>query len=396
VPDKINLLRRVTNLETAPQFQPYSKIIIDIDDDNQITVGDDTGRTLEYTDPFGTKSQAERQLAALKGFQYQPYYADGALLTPAAEIGDGVSINNTYGGLYNRTREFNRLMKANIAAPHDEEINHEYKFESPTERKFKREVGDVRASLLIQTNLIQAEVAERKAADESLTATLTLQSEAIEAKVSQTGGDNSSFGWSLLANEFGLYAGSKKVFKATADGVEIDGKVTARSGYIGNESNGFTITASAIYNSLSKFGGTQAKGVYIGTDGIQLGQNFKVDSAGNLTAASGTFSGAVRAGSIQYGGDNGTFNGAGITGNTIDTNQLSSYVNGGVGGGVGYKTAIAGNSFSSGLNCKFLSASSGISSHGLMYAIGGISISGHRAYWDQITVNGMVHNILTY
>ena len=291
--DKINLLRRVVTLDVSPAFNTFSKIIINVDDETQFVVGDDSGRTLEYDDPFGTREQAERQLAALRGYQYQPYSASGALLDPAAEIGDGIAVRDTYGGLYQRSRTFDRLMAADIAAPQDEEINHEYQYVSPTERKYKRELGDVRATLLIQADRITAEVSARTEQGEQLTSQINQQATEIAAKVSQTGGSNSSFCWSLRASEFALYAGNKKVFKATSDGVEIDGKITARSGYIGNGTSGFTITASAIYNNISSFGGTQSKGVYIGTNGIQLGKNFKVDSSGNLTAASGTFTGSV-------------------------------------------------------------------------------------------------------
>ena len=36
-------------------------------------------------------------------------------------------------------------MKADVSAPTDEEINHEYAYETPSERKFKRETAELRA-----------------------------------------------------------------------------------------------------------------------------------------------------------------------------------------------------------------------------------------------------------
>ena len=334
--DKLNLLRKLSSLDVSPQFENYSKIIINIDDETQIVVGDDTGRTLEYTDPFGSREQADRQLAALRGYQYQPATAEGALLDPAAEIGDGVSAKKTYFGVYKRQRKFDRLMKADIAAPHDEEIDHEYHYENPTERKFKRQVGDVKATLLIQANRIDAEVQERTEMGNQLTAQLAIQSQEIAAKVSQSGGNNSTFGWSLLADRFSLYSGSKEVFRANKDGVEISGKVNITGGTIGNSNTGFTITATSIYNGISQFGGNQSSGVYIGTNGIQLGQGFRVDSGGNLYATSGTFTGHVSAGSIQYGGSNGYMSGGGIAGKTIGMPQLTGSVGGGVTGGINF------------------------------------------------------------
>ena len=88
-------------------------------------------------------------------------------------------------------------------------------------------------------------------------------------------------------------------------------------------------------NGMTSFGDTSHNGVYVGVDGISLGKGkFKVDASGNLMATSGTFTGSVRAGSIQYGGSNGTFNAAGLSDGSIGS---SKYGGGSVGGG-----AIAG------------------------------------------------------
>lgn len=73
----------------------------------------------------------------------------------------------------------------------------------------------------------------------------------------------------------------------TASNVELTGKITATSGYIGTSSSGFTISSSAIYNGISSVGATSGTGVYIGTDGMNLGGGkFKVTNAGAVTAKS--------------------------------------------------------------------------------------------------------------
>lgn len=292
--DKINLLNRVASIDVAPEFAAYSKVIIYVDDDTAIVVGDDSGRTLEVKNPFGTQAMAQSMLASLRGYQYQPLYATSALLDPAAEIGDGVSIKNIYGGIYQRTRTFNQLMAADIAAPHEEEINHEYKYVSPQERRYKREMGDVRATLSIESDRITAEVAQRQADSAEFRSQLSVQATQIAARVTQTGGSQSSFGWSLLSNEFGLYAGNTKVFWVNSSGAHVKGEITATSGKIGN----FNIGSTAIWNNISQYGGTQTTGVYLGTNGIQLGQRFKVDTSGNVTASNL----AITGGSIKLGG----------------------------------------------------------------------------------------------
>ena len=69
----------------------------------------------------------------------------------------------------------------------------------------------------------------------------------------------------------------------TASNVELTGKITATSGYIGTSSSGFAISSSAIYNGISSVSATSGTGVYVGTNGINLGGGkFKVTSAGAL------------------------------------------------------------------------------------------------------------------
>lgn len=293
--DKINLLRLVSSLDIAPQFADYSKVRIIVSDDTAVEAGDDTGRTLEVTNPFGTQAMAQKMLNSLRGYQYQPYYAKGALLDPAAEIGDGITIKNTYGGLYQRERDFGRLMKADIAAPHDEEINHEYKYESPTERKFTRQIGEARASIAITNEAITSEVTRATNAENALSSSITQTATEIRASVvAKTGGNNSSFGWSLTATDHSWYAGNTRVMRVSRDGLEVNGKVTATSGFIGSGTNGFTISARAIYNGMTSLNDNQHNGIYIGTDGIALGKGaFKVTSSGNVSARSMTLSGTL-------------------------------------------------------------------------------------------------------
>ena len=355
--DRVNLRQRVSTLDKSPQFDSYSKVIININDETQVSVGDDFGRTLEFDNPFGTQEMAAQILEKLRGFQYQPWNASGALLDPAAEIGDGISVKDVYGGMYTRTRTFSKLMTANISAPYDEEIDHEYKFETPTERKFKREVGDVRASLVIQSDRITAEVEQREADSAEFRSQLNIQATQIAAKVSQTGGNQASFGWSLLANEFGLYSGNTKVFWVNASGAHVKGEISATTGKIG----GFTIGASAIYNNISTFGGTQSTGVYLGTNGIQLGQNFRVNTSGNVTANNMTLTGTLTVGgqnitaaNLRQGAEraNSGYQGWNNTTSTVNTNGQTWSTGAGYGfnfdsmkNGGGYAYPINASSF---------------------------------------------------
>ena len=308
----ISIARRVTSVDVSPQFDNYSKVIIHVSEDTTYEVGNDTGRTLELTNPFGTQAMAENILASLTGYQYQPYEAKGALLDPSAEIGDAVNMRGAYGGIYTRERSFGRLMKADVSAPQDEEINHEFQYESPERREFTRAIGEVKASLIIANDR-------------------------IDATVSQTGGDASTFGWSMNATGHRWYANGQEVMAVTASGLKVTGEVQATTGKIG----GFSITATSLFNNLPYYGATQSNGVYIGGDGIQLGQGFFVNSAGQCLLNSLTANNATINGTLNVGG------------NVITAYQLSSgagsaysnggYWSGGAAGGYGFTNATQGN-----------------------------------------------------
>lgn len=214
MPD-INLQKRVQNLSVGKELAVYTGVIINVGQDSQgndvsYTAGDDTGYVLEISNPNGTQEMAYTILAILKlrGVQYQPYDAGGALLDPAAEIGDGVTINGTASWIASAGKRFSRLMATDISAPYDEEINHEYKYTPRTQREFKRESAYTRARL-------------------------TIDEDEISAKVSQIGGDNNSFGWTLTATSHTWYANNVEVMRVTKDGLKVTGEIVATSGNIG-------------------------------------------------------------------------------------------------------------------------------------------------------------------
>ena len=336
--DVLNLRKEITAFDTSERFDAYSKIIINVTDDLWYEAGDNTGRTLTLSCPWGTQEMANNLLEQMRGFSYQPYTAGGAMLDPSSELGDGINVNGVYSGLYRIGTKFNSHCAADISAPSDEEIDYEYQYRSKQQREVTRKNKFFSTQLSIQQDKITAEVEERKSDIKTVKSTLEVQSSQIVAKVNKTEGTSQTFGWALETDSWRIFAGSSTVLKATKDGLEVKGKITATSGTIG----GFTINNNYISYNNQTWGGTNSKGIYIGTSGIQLGKNFKVDSAGNLTAASGTFTGYVNAGSIRYGTqpngvDCGTLNGGGIT---------SRSISGGSDGAISYSTLTRDNMIS--------------------------------------------------
>lgn len=193
--DISNVNARTVTLSKAPSFAPYSKVVLYVGVDengNSIsyTAGDDTGRTLHVSNEWGSQSMANNILAQIYGFQYQPYKATGAMTDPATELGDGVNIGGLYSGVYEQNIVFNTLMASELAAPVDEEVEHEYGFESNTDRAYTRMVAQTRSGITQNSREIALQVEELRYDildpnnSESLQSQLTITASAITQEVS--------------------------------------------------------------------------------------------------------------------------------------------------------------------------------------------------------------------
>lgn len=362
--DSVYIGRSAAGYTTTPALARYTKVVINIDDDTYVEAGDGDN-ILELSCPWATAQMATDILESIKNYSYQPYDTDWAKLDPAAELGDGVTINGVFSGIFTKETTFSTLMAARIAAPQDNAVDHEYPYKSQTDRKVTRQFSETRASLRVNADNIAAEVLARENGEKEMRATLQLHATEIAARVTQTGGDNQSFGWSLTADGFILSSNGQQVFKATKNGVDITGKITATSGFIGNGSNGFTISANAIYNTLSSLYGTTT-GVYIGTDGIALGGKFRVTSNGDLYATSGTFTGNVYANQIQVGGNAGYIEGSQVGYRTISTANTNGYLNGGVANGYYAGDVFSGAAVASAMTATSVGAGSWMYLYGSM------------------------------
>lgn len=340
----VNILRNVVSFDKAEQFDGFSKVRVIVSDEIEYSAGTDTGRTLTLNCPWGTQEIANNILQSIKGFQYQPMTAENALVDPSVEIGDGISANGVYSGVYSLETKFNSNLPTTVSAPADEELYEEHTYVPKSEREVTRKFLEFQSQFRIQDGKISAEVEERKSDTKSIRATLEVQAGQITAKVNKNDGSSSTFGWALETASWRIFSGSNTVLKADENGLEVKGVIRATSGEIG----GFKITSNSLTYNNQTWGGTNTNGIYIGPSGIQLGKNFKVDAAGNLTAASGTFTGSVNAGNIRYGGNYGTFSGGGISSGSISGNRLvantisTSYTSSGINRSLGYADRFYG------------------------------------------------------
>lgn len=128
-------------LESVPEFAPFTGVMLLYDEENAYFSGDKSGRVLETSCPWATQEMADNMLASIKGYAYQPYEAVGAVLDPAAELGDAVRVGGVTGLLASAYTTFDALCASDISAPSDEEVVTEYgPFDSPIARELKRKV----------------------------------------------------------------------------------------------------------------------------------------------------------------------------------------------------------------------------------------------------------------
>lgn len=138
--DSVYIGKKAQSLSGGGELQPISRVTIWYDDENAFTAGKDTGRTLEIDCPWATQSMANALLASLQGYVYRPFSAGSALMDPAAELGDGVTIAGIYSVLASVVRSRDRMASSDISAPAEEEIDHEYPYLSPQQRELARKV----------------------------------------------------------------------------------------------------------------------------------------------------------------------------------------------------------------------------------------------------------------
>lgn len=112
--DRVYLGLKAGTLETAETLSQVSRINLSIDSGNMYTSGTDEGRTIEASIPWGTQAMADHILAGMKNITYRPYTAEQALLDPAAEIGDGITVGGIYSAIYQTGITFNRQMAATV------------------------------------------------------------------------------------------------------------------------------------------------------------------------------------------------------------------------------------------------------------------------------------------
>ena len=187
--DKIYLGSRLSDLDIGEPSLPVSKVILNVDSQVSYVSGDDTGLTIEQSCPWATQAMADNVLSKLKGFIYNPYTGADALLDPAAELGDALTVGGTYGILAQMGRNLDRQGSATVGAPGTDEIEDEYPYKSKQRKETDRALAKAYSRISKTAEEIRLEVQNEV---DGLSSSITVRLDSITATVQGQNGKISS------------------------------------------------------------------------------------------------------------------------------------------------------------------------------------------------------------
>lgn len=173
---KVFVGARVSDLDTNAPPARISRVNLLVDSERMYTAGDDTGRTIEKTCPWATQAMANRVLARVREVDYRPFSAADAMLDPAAELGDGITVGGVYSVLAREAVTFDGIYSSDIAAPGGDEVEDEYPYKSRARRQSARELARIRSqilktadSIILQVEAVDGRVAAIKTFVDNIT-----------------------------------------------------------------------------------------------------------------------------------------------------------------------------------------------------------------------------------
>lgn len=168
---KIYLGARLENLDIMEDLAPVSRVTLTVDQDHVYTAGDDTGREIVVTCPWGTPEMAADLLDRAKTIRYHPYSGKRAILDPAFEIGDTVTVGGIQSVIANVDTTYNSAFLSNISAPGIDEVEEEGPYTSVGESIINQKIAYTRSLISKTAEQILLEV---EGLDEKISVTVDL------------------------------------------------------------------------------------------------------------------------------------------------------------------------------------------------------------------------------
>lgn len=316
--------QKALSLTEYEKTAPISGVILWVDDENCYEAGDETGTVIEQDCPYASQNMANNLLATLQGYSYQGLEANGAKVSPVAELGDGLTVGGLYTQLAYQNIRFSTGEVMDVAAPGSDETLHEYKTDGQTTKQFTHQIAETR-SLISKTSeeiLLQVEN-EVNGLSASVDVKLGQIQSSLEDEING------------LSSSVTLQLGQLKVdledeingLSASID-LQIDGLTTTIQGQEGQISS-ITQTVGSIQTQISGIDG-EISSLEQYVDSITLSVINGSESstiqlkAGSTTISSAniTFNGMVTFNDLSTAGST-VINGANITTGTISADRIN-------------------------------------------------------------------------
>lgn len=126
-PEYVTVGLSAKNITFGAELPPVSGVELTADDNTKSIAGTTVGYIVKGNCNFADNtSVAGMCLSNLSGKVYRPFNISGAILDPAAENGDMVVADGKAFQIGNIEWSLSRYISANVSAPYEEEVDHEY------------------------------------------------------------------------------------------------------------------------------------------------------------------------------------------------------------------------------------------------------------------------------
>ena len=151
----LDIQKGTANLSVSKKRGGYTRVILNVSEDEAYESGSTDERVFEATCPYATQAACDYAYSKASLFEYQPFTASGVWSDPAVELGDELSAVTSSGlVIFSRSIALGAGMVMTLSAPNDNYIDHEYAYESLEERNYKRTLGN----LVSQISIIPGEI----------------------------------------------------------------------------------------------------------------------------------------------------------------------------------------------------------------------------------------------
>ena len=186
---KVFVGQKALSLTEYDKAAPITGVILWVDDENCYEAGDETGTVIEQDCPYASQEMANNLLVTLQGYSYQGLEANGAKVSPIAELGDGITVDGLYTQIAYQNIRFSTGSVMDVAAPGSNEVLHEYKTDGETTKKFTHQIAETRSTISKTAEEIRLEVENEL---NGLSSSFTVQLDSIQSEVRGLGGQVST------------------------------------------------------------------------------------------------------------------------------------------------------------------------------------------------------------